>query len=231
MTIAHPFGGVPKALNDVLEPTEANDIADGLTQALDGVNGGTYSLGSPLTINDALVTIEQGSYGLPSTQYERVVRDIGIPDIVTNWTFQNASGTWSTTGNGSFYLHFQLDLPSGCTLDEVIAVVDPQNMGGAVPGVGNGPALYVGSVVVATGVQSDITAALPGVADPQENAAIASYEAIHNIAATALATVVDNEASRYFAILRGATAGGARTVNVIGLRVKYTMTNLDHGAA
>jgi hypothetical protein len=230
--IPHPFGGVPKVNGDVITHTELNNIADNLVKAPNFVDGGaTYTLADPIDINGALVTIEQGSYGLPSTQFTRVVRDVGVPDIVTNWTFGNASGDWSTTGNGAYYLHFQLDLPSGCTLDEVTAYVDPQNMGGALPGAGAGPALYVGSVAVATGVLSDITGALPGVADPQENTTIGAYEAVHAITANALATAVDNEANRYFAVVRGATAGGARTVRVIGLLVKYTLTQLDHGAA
>jgi hypothetical protein len=244
MTIAHPYGGVPLTGADALDHVKANALADGLVRAPDAVNGGTYALSGAADLEfvggtkkvrfDKLELEGTTKVLLESRSITRAVPDFGMPDDIAaaaNWTWTTNPPCWATSGNGAFYLAFPLPLPDGCTLTAVQATVDPQNTGGALPGAGGGPALYVGSYDHTTGTAADITAALPGVADPQENTSIAAYEARHTITASGLSTVIDRTTKRYFALVRGATAGGARTVRVIGIRVTFTTTAMDDGAA
>lgn len=244
MTIAHPYGGVPLTGADALDHVKANALADGLVKAPDATNGGTYALSGAADLEfvggtkkvrfDKLEMDGTTKVLLESRSLTRAVRANGTPFIPANWLLRwppFGGGVWEQVAIGTDYILFTLDLPDGCTLTAVELTVDPQNTGGAVPGVGNGPALYVGSEVITTGALADISAALPGTVDPNSNAAIATYEAAHSFSVSGLSVVVNASTTRYFAIVRGATAGGARTCKVLGLRVTFTTTAMDDGAA
>lgn len=198
MTLADPKSG-GWSIGNLLTSTQMNTVRAGVIAALDGVNGGVYTLLSKLTLNGTAM-FELGDklqYGSRS-----ITRAIPLPGAYaqTVWAFDTANLMWQTSANTASLLAIPLHLPHGATLTALSATYrGGSGHGGTMPG--NKPELTLINMPVGATSGSVIGT----VVDPTVSAA--TFETAHAITLSGLSHVVNNTTNAYFAWVKSESAG------------------------
>lgn len=108
LTAANPGGW---SLNEVLTSLQMTHLQNELLKAIDGVNGGSYTLAAPLTIGGADVTFASDVFLTGATSFGSITIPSGETLTVS------AGATASFLGNAAFTGGADLDLASGSEID------------------------------------------------------------------------------------------------------------------
>lgn len=192
-----------------------NILRSGIVAAVDGVNGGVYTLLSKLTFNGTAMLEVGDKLQYTSRSVTRYVPM--IPQYVqTGW--DHSLHWWTTTVNTSTQLNLALSLPHGATLTSVSASF--KGAGAHVGLPANMPALTVisrpfnSTSVTVLGTQTDTSAST------------ATYDAQHLITVSALGHTVNNTTTNYS--LQFASESGANALSgadLMGIAVTCTITS------
>ena len=185
---------------ETLTPLQASTLQNYLIRAVDGVNGGSFSPGTTITISGSGLTMGGTSNLLLASR--DIVRQQPLnaaPYSTAQW-LQRPNGTWRnllTTTLLPIRLH---DLPHG----NVLKYVSVRYTGAA--GHASDPVQLAMPILNVYSVDNSDTATLLGTKTDTDTVR-AVYEAYHDITTAALGHTIDTVNNRYLAVLTAEAAG------------------------
>lgn len=237
------------AFGDILDEDQLNDLQDELIKAIDGVDGGSYTLSAPLsidgapvsfgsdvTVGDDLILTAAGSTQIPATHTVHIGR---ISDVVVDGDtvtltlplipIDDGNGGWHYNLAGGVAVPYagQENLVTGRTVafalpvnvGDVITSIVASVIGGANAGHGGDPTNKMRLALLRH--QGPGGGVVGTIVQQVDPATGAAYDAPHTITLSPAHTVIDRQ---YFVAVRGELGGTAAANENAIEQIKVTLT-------